>query len=430
MKTIFFLLRLILSTCTPPQEAVCEQPPATPAQTVSTGAPVKGFCWDTPEMDTLPFSISTRGLEFCAGEIQENQNLTQVFTNLGVSFAEARAMTAQIDSVWDVRRLKAFAPYFVLYGTGCPDEVRYFLYNISAEEYLVCHFAYLPIAYTKKRKVEVVERTLTVPVYKSLWHVLDSADADPTMAMSLAEVFQWSVDFFHLKPADELSLVFDEKRVDGIRRGSGMIKAARLTHNGGDTYAFGFVQDGVWRYFDEYGNTLQKAFLAAPLEYSRISSGYSLHRFHPILKVYTPHTGVDFAAPEGTPIHTVADGVILEAQYRGNNGNTIKIRHDETYMTQYLHLSGFAPGITTGARVSQGQVIGYVGTTGLSTGPHLCYRLYKNGEQVDPMLEKLPTGETRQIVLREENYLPFLLTREKMVRKMDPAYHPVIAISE
>jgi murein DD-endopeptidase MepM/ murein hydrolase activator NlpD len=247
----------------------------------------------------------------------------------------------------------------------------------------------------------------------------------------MAEMFQWSVDFFHLQPGDNFTLVVKEKLIDGHRKGSGVIQAARFMQRGHDHYAFAFEQDGVRRYFDEYGNTVQRTFLAAPLEYTRISSGYSLARYHPILKIYTPHTAIDYAAPAGTPIFTVADGEILEAQYRGNNGNTIKIRHDDTYQTQYLHLSGFAPGIVPGAKVSQGQVIGYVGSTGLSTGPHLCYRVYKNGVQVNPLEEQLPQGDAPvKVALKEQNYLPFLLVREQMAMRLNPSYEPVLALND
>ena len=173
----------------------------------------------------------------------------------------------------------------------------------------------------------------------------------------------------------------------------GPIYAAEFEHMGKSYYAFRFSQDEGFDYFDDRGENLRKAFLKAPLSFSRISSRFSGSRLHPVLKIRRPHFGVDYAAPKGTPVMTIGDGTVVERGYKGGGGNTVKIKHNTVYTTLYLHLSGFAKGITPGARVRQGDVIGYVGSTGLSTGPHLDFRVYKNGSPVDPLKLDVPPGE-------------------------------------
>jgi len=208
-------------------------------------------------------------------------------------------------------------------------------------------------------------------------------------------VYAWSIDFFRLQKGDAFSVLYEEEYVDdSIYVGLKRIVAANLTHVGNDFYAFPYENElGFNDYYDEDGRSLRKTFLRAPLNFTRISSRYSGRRFHPVQKRWKAHLGTDYAAPTGTPIMSTADGVIIAAKYTSANGNYVKVRHNSTYTTQYLHMSKIKPGIKNGVRVKQGDIIGYVGSTGLATGPHVCYRFWVNGKQVDPYKQKLPDAK-------------------------------------
>jgi murein DD-endopeptidase MepM/ murein hydrolase activator NlpD len=213
------------------------------------------------------------------------------------------------------------------------------------------------------------------------------------MAEYIAGVFAWTIDFFRLHPGDAFKVKYDEKSVEGIPYTVDKISAAWFRHQGKEFFAFRYVIDSAGNkvgFFDEKGKEMKRPFLMAPVKYSRISSGFSLKRFHPVQKYWKAHLGTDYAAPHGTPIMATADGYVIAATYAGGNGNYVKIKHDEVYSTQYLHMSGFAPGIKKGVFVRQGETIGYVGSTGLATGPHVCYRFWKNGQQIDHRAEKFP----------------------------------------
>ncbi|TBR21187.1 MAG: peptidase M23, partial [Candidatus Nitrosotenuis sp.] len=208
------------------------------------------------------------------------------------------------------------------------------------------------------------------------------------IASRLEDIYGWQIDFFHIQPNDSFKVIYEEISVDGVPVDVGKILAANFNHRNENYYAFYYNKEKGDQYFDEKGNSLKRMFLKAPLKYSRISSRYSLNRYHPILHLNKAHLGTDYAAPTGTPIMSVGNGVVIAASYTSGNGNFVKIKHNATYTTQYLHMSHFAKGIHPGGRVTQGQIIGYVGSTGLATGPHVCFRFWKNGKQVDPLREK------------------------------------------
>jgi murein DD-endopeptidase MepM/ murein hydrolase activator NlpD len=207
------------------------------------------------------------------------------------------------------------------------------------------------------------------------------------------DIFGWQVDFQHLQKGDRFKLIYEENSVEGQPFSIGKILGIYFEHFGHGYYAFPFDQGEGVDYFDEEGKSLRKALLKYPIEFTRISSRYSFNRFHPVAKVFRAHLGTDFAAATGTPIRSVGDGVVLEAQYTANNGNYVKIRHNSTYTTGYLHMSKIASGIYAGSHVKQGQTIGFVGSTGLATGPHLCYRFWRNGVQVDALRVELPPSK-------------------------------------
>jgi murein DD-endopeptidase MepM/ murein hydrolase activator NlpD len=252
-------------------------------------------------------------------------------------------------------------------------------------------------------------------IESSLFESIMNSGARPEFAYDLAEVFKWQIDFYKVQKGDKFKVVFEEIRVEDRAVGTGKIIGALFNHNGEDFYAVAFDQGNGTEYFDSNGKNLQKAFLKAPLKFSRISSKFSMNRFHPVQKRYKAHLGTDYAAPKGTPIQTVGDGVVLEAKYNAGNGNYVKIRHDETYTTQYLHMSRIASGMKKGKRVSQGETIGYVGSTGLASGPHLCFRFWKNGVQIDALKVKIPPTEP----VKEDYKVAFDSVKQRMITTLD-----------
>ena len=232
-----------------------------------------------------------------------------------------------------------------------------------------------------------------VTVKSSLYETLQSQNIDPEIAMKLSEIYAWQIDFFRIQPNDSFKVYYEQTFVENKPVGVGKIQAAYFYHNKEDFYAFRFEKDDNVNYYDENGKSLRKTFLKVPLRFSRISSRYSSSRYHPILHRVKAHLGTDYAAPRGTPIMSVGDGVIIAVAYTSGNGNYVKIKHNSVYTTQYLHMSKFAKGIHKGVYVKQGEIIGYVGSTGLATGPHVCFRFWKNGKQVDPLREKMPASE-------------------------------------
>ena len=222
---------------------------------------------------------------------------------------------------------------------------------------------------------------------------MKAAGGDQNITMELSEIYAWTVDFFGIQPGDTFKVVYENRYIKDECIGMGRILASYLKNSGEGHYAYYFEQNNKGEYFDENGDNLRKAFLKAPLNYKRISSTFSNARKHPVTKVVRPHHGVDYAAPTGTPVVTVADGTVIEKGWdKKGGGNYVKVKHNNTYTTTYMHLNGFAKGIQKGSKVKQGQLIGYVGSTGMSTGPHLDFRLNKNGKYINPLTFESPSA--------------------------------------
>ena len=272
---------------------------------------------------------------------------------------------------------------------------RYMVYKPSAVDYVVFDLRDTGNVYLGAEEVEVREKSISGIIESSLYESLLDQGGSPALAVELSKVYAWTIDFFRIQPGDYFKLIYEENYIqDSIKVGTGRILAADFHHSGRSFYSFFYDNDTTYRdYFDEQGRSLRKAFLKAPLDFFRISSRFNPRRFHPVLKRVKPHLGTDYAAPHGTPIMSTADGEVIAAAYTRGNGNYVKVRHNSTYTTQYLHMSKFAKGIRKGSRVRQGDVIGYVGSTGLATGPHVCYRFWVNGKQVDPLSQDLPEAE-------------------------------------
>jgi len=294
--------------------------------------------------------------------------------------------------VFDVRKLMAGKKYKIFYSEDSAQHVEAFIYEIDAANYVVYHIADSVHIHRERKEVEVRIRTASGIINSSLWNTMVDNDIDQGITMEMSEIYAWAVDFYRIQKGDWFKIIYEEKYVDGEKVGIGRVVGAKFNHYNEDYYAIYFEQGETSDYFDENNKSMRKAFLKAPLKYSRISSRYSKRRFHPVQKRYKAHLGTDYAAPKGTPIMATGNGTVVKAGYGKGNGNFVKIKHNSVYSTQYLHMTKIKSGVRKGVRVKQGDVIGYVGSTGLATGPHVCYRFWKNGKQVDALKLKLPAS--------------------------------------
>ncbi len=350
---------------------------------------------------TLYYGYPIDSFEVVEGKIKWNQNLSEILSAFNVSFKDIHTLAQNAKSVYDVRKLKAGANYSIIHNRDSLKTARQFIFEPSPTEYVVYNLADTIYAEIQNKPITVTERKLAAEINSSLYNAILDQGASPLLVNQLVDVFAWQVDFFRIAKGDKFKLIYEEETVDGEIVGIKSIKGAYFEHWGKPYYAIAYPTEEKVDFFDEEGNSLRKTLLRAPLNYSRISSRFSLRRFHPVQKRYKAHLGTDYAAPTGTPIRTVGDGVVLEARYHGGNGNYVKIKHNSNYTTQYLHMSKIARGIRPGTTVKQGQTIGYVGSTGLANGPHLCFRFWKNGRQVDALKVDLPSSsgiDSTQIV--------------------------------
>jgi len=333
------------------------------------------------------FGIPVEGYEIIEKQIQSGQSLSSILASYHVGGDLIQQLVDHSKDVFDVTRFQVGKPY-TLFCTGAEKTAKCMVYEPSPAYYVVFDMRKATDVYKVEKPVERVERKAGGTITSSLYQAVEDQGLNVAVASQLYDIYKWSVDFFALQKGDEFKVIVDEDHVDSSVVGVGDIKAAYFQTNGKEFYAFRYEWEGHTGFYGADGMSLKSRFLQAPLEFTRISSGYNMKRFHPVLKKVKPHLGTDYAAPKGTPIVSVADGTVVEASYSGGNGNYVKIKHDDTYTTQYLHMSKFAKGMKKGIRVQQGDVIGYVGSTGLATGPHLCYRFWKNGKQVDPFSEQ------------------------------------------
>ncbi len=318
-----------------------------------------------------------------------------VFTNL-FDFYETNdsllfSAINKTDSIFKINRIIAGKTVNMVYRKqGNKKVASHLIYHASETDKLILGFGDVAFAVWHKLKVDTIERTIYAQINNTLYHSILNANVSYELGIKMADVFAWQINFFRIDKNDFFKVIFDEYRAEGKIVDIGDIKAALFYHRGDSFYAFSYNQIPDVGYFDEEGQNLKKAFLKAPLKFSRISSRYSKRRFHPVQKRWKAHLGTDYAAPRGTPIRTVGDGRIIAASYSRGNGRFVKVQHNSTYTTQYLHMSRIAKSTKKGKYVKQGDIIGYVGSTGLATGPHLCFRFWKNGVQVDPFTIKAP----------------------------------------
>jgi len=349
-------------------------------------------------------------------KIVKNDIFGNILSSIGLNANTIMLLEHESKNVFNMRSIKVGADYHIIKKDECseipialiyqPDVYSYIVYDLSGAE---------PKVEKKEKEVTLCEEYVEGKIEGSLWKALEKEGVSPAIIDQMEEALSSSVDFYHAKKGDEFKLLFEKKYIDGEMVGLGRLIVANYINNGGSHYSLLFEGEKGEGYFDTEGRSAKKSFLQAPVKFSRISSNYNLRRFHPVKKQVIAHLGTDYAAPYGTPIHSVADGVIEAASYTKNNGYFVKVKHDNIYQTQYLHMSRFAKGIKPGVRVKQGQTIGYVGATGLATGPHVCYRFWKNGKQVNHLKEKLPS--TKKM---DANDLPkFFEYKDQMLDKIE-----------
>ncbi|MCB2219617.1 MAG: peptidoglycan DD-metalloendopeptidase family protein [Bacteroidetes bacterium] len=342
---------------------------------------------------TLAYGIPIDSMLVITEHVKRNQFLSDILLNYNVDYQTIDILAKRSKPTFDVRKIRAGNRYSVMCTNDSLKKVEYFVYEISPTNYVVFDLRDSVHVHLGEKEIEVRENTTSGTISSSLWNAMVENQTDPNLANELSEIYAWTIDFFGIQKGDSYKVIYEELFVEDEFIGIGKVHAAWFYHAGHDFYSFYFVQDSIGDYFDESANSMRRTFLKAPLRFSRISSRFSNSRLHPVLKIRRPHHGVDYAAAVGTPVYAIGDGVVIEAQYRGQNGRIVKIKHNGTYTTAYLHLSKFGKGIKSGVHVTQGQVIGYVGSTGLSTGPHLDFRFYKNGHAVDPLKVESPPAE-------------------------------------
>ena len=345
-----------------------------------------------PELGFWPDSLSLR-----EGFIKSGQTFSGLMTSLGMSSDGAYKLYQACDSLFDVRTLRAGNTFDAYYQDSL---LQYVVYNAGKVNRVVFQCFEPYSVWNAPRQVEYEQRYTDVTITSSLWNDLIAHDASPDLILKLADIYAWTVDFFGLREGDRFRVLYRERVCDGEVVGIDGIDYAEFLRGSTVLPAVFFDQgDGRNSYWNEKGESMQKAFLKAPLKFTRISSGFSYHRKHPVHGDVRPHTGVDYAAPTGTPVMSIGDGTVISKGWGGGGVNTLKVRHNSVYTTAYLHLSKYASGINVGTHVRQGQVIGYVGMTGTATGPHLDFRVWKNGTAINPLTMESPPSEP----VRKEN---------------------------
>jgi murein DD-endopeptidase MepM/ murein hydrolase activator NlpD len=314
----------------------------------------------------------------------------------GVTPQEVYKITQTIpDTIFNFKRINVGRPYTILKTKDSINKPVAFIYENDKINYTRVFLGDSLYGEKDQKPVTIKERVAYGTINSSLSLAIDDAGLDYMLTNRLADIYQWTIDFFRIQKGDQFKVIFKEKYInDSIYAGIERIDAALFIHQDKPYYAFEFVVDSTTNrteYFDENAKTLRRFFLKAPVQYSRISSRYSPRRFHPVQRRWKAHKGTDYAAPRGTPIWATANGVVINSGYTRGNGNYVKIKHTNKYTTQYLHMSKRA--VKVGERVKQGEIIGYVGSTGLATGPHVCYRFWVYGKQVDPYKQDLPKAE-------------------------------------
>ena len=347
------------------------------------------------------YGLQTDSLDKFESVVKKNQTLADLLLPFKVNYNIIAEIALKSREVFDVKKIRAGNRYVIYTSRDSIPSTEYLIYELDPVNFIVYNLNDSINVFTGKKIISIREKSIKGTINQSLYTTLQELGADDELAIRFSEVFAWQIDFYRIQNGDNFKALYEELYIGDEFVGIGKIIAALFNHMNEDFYAFSFDQDGALDYFDEEGNSLQKVFLKAPLKFSRISSGYSRSRLHPILRTYRPHLGIDYAAAVGTPVAAVGDGIVTYANYRQNEGRYVKIRHNGTYTSGYMHLSRYGKGIKVGAAVKQGQIVGYVGSSGLSTGPHLDFRFWKNGQLVNYLNVKFPPSHPVKQELKE-----------------------------
>ena len=379
MKKIFIVLIALFSlvSCKKTEELV-------PEKVVKRNAKKSEFGFVLADFNVVNDTVE-KGDTF--GTLLEEQNIGE---------REVYDIIAKVKDTFDVRTIRINKPFTMLRSKNKKKDLQVFIYQPDNLSYYVVDFRDTAItAYKKVKPITIKRRTIGGVLKESLSETLGNAKIEGALASKISKIYAYSIDFMKLKKGDRFAITFTERFInDTVYDGVEELEASFFEYKGKIIYAFPFAQNpnsDKIEYYDEDGKTLKNFFLKSPIKFSRISSRFSTSRFHPVQHRWKAHKGTDYAAPRGTPITATAGGVVEQSGFTAGNGNFVKVKHNGTYATQYLHMSKIL--VRRGQRVSQGQVIGLVGSTGLATGPHVCYRFWKNGVQVDALRLKLPTGE-------------------------------------
>jgi murein DD-endopeptidase MepM/ murein hydrolase activator NlpD len=339
------------------------------------------------------YGIPSDSFNLLTGHIKRNGFLSQILLEHGITMEEIDKVIKNSASVFDVRKIRSGNNYTLFCKKDSIARASYLVYEHDPTTCYVFSFNDSLNITPYRKEIKRVIKYASATIETSLWDAMLAGGLHPSLVIGLSDIFAWSIDFFGLQKGDSFKVVYEEMSIDEKPLGLGKIYGAQFSGNGSTIYAIPFIQDGKESYFDGEGNSLRKAFLKAPLQFSRVTSRFSSSRMHPILRIRRPHYGVDYAAPIGTPVLAIGDGRVTQARHEGGSGRMVRIVHNSVYSTAYLHLSRFGAGIAPGVYVKQGDIIGYVGSSGLSTGPHLDFRFYMNGSPVDPLKVEAPPVE-------------------------------------
>lgn len=370
-----------------------------------------------------PIGFWADSLDMFEGTVRNGETLTTLLTRLGMEADSAYSLAMKCDTVFDVRKMRAGNRYRAYYfmdstaiGSTAEHPLEYVVYDHDKVNMTIFKCNDSLAVWNFSKPVETEDVYTDVTIRTSLWNDMAKAGASVNLIAALSDIYAWTVDFFGLQDGDRFRVLYEQESCEGEIIDVHRIYYAEFQRDSSVLPAIYFDQgDDGNLYWNEKGESMRKAFLKAPLKFTRISSGFSYHRRHPVTGQVKAHTAVDYAAPTGTPVMSIGDGTVVSAGWSGGGGNTVKIRHNSVYQTAYLHLSRYATGIKAGARVHQGDVIGYVGSTGMSTGPHLDFRVWKNGSPVNPLKLESPPSDP----IKEENRVALDSVRLGFRQEMD-----------
>ena len=373
---------------------------------------------EKPKKDNSDFGFNFADYNVVQDTVRKGDTFGTIISKQNIGDRKIYEIVNSIKDTFDVRVIRPNKAYTMLRSKDKTNKLQVFVYQPNALMYYIFDMRdSAVVAHKKVRPVTIKRRVITGVLKGSLSETLERSGVEPNLANQMTKIYSWSIDFFKLKKGDRFGIAFNERYInDSIYNGVSSIEGAFFEYKGKIMYAFPFVQNeasGKVDYYDEDGKTMKNLFLKSPIKFSRITSRFTMNRYHPVQHKWKAHKGTDYAAPTGTPILTTASGVVERTGYTAGNGNYVKVKHNGTYSTQYLHMSKIL--VRRGQHVNQGDVIGRVGSTGLATGPHVCYRFWKNGVQVDALRLKLPTGTP----MESKNKARFMKVVEPLKRELD-----------